>query len=101
MGILTDPTADHSGAAAPRLATQSPTRVMRINRHELRAIRERSGLSCSELAHAAGLSQPHVANVENGRRSASPAAIVALAAALRVPLVAIICEPPPETDGHW
>jgi transcriptional regulator with XRE-family HTH domain len=66
---------------------------MRVNRHALRVIRERSGLNSSGLASAAGLSQPHVANIENGRRNASPAALVALAAALRVPVVAIICDP--------
>jgi len=74
-------------------AAQSPSPAMRVNRHALRVIRERSGLSSSGLARAAGLSQPHVANLENGRRNASPAALMALAAALRVPVVAIIRDP--------
>lgn len=72
---------------------------MRVNRYALRVIRERSGLSVSALALAARISQPHLTNIEAGRRQASPAALVALAAALRVPLVAIICDPDAPAEG--
>jgi transcriptional regulator with XRE-family HTH domain len=66
---------------------------MQVNPHALRVIRERSGLSVSELARAAGLSQPHLSNIEIGRRQASPSVIRALADALRVPLLSLITDP--------
>ena len=81
--------------------SQHPSPPMRVNRYALRVLRERSGLSVSALARAAGLSQPHLTNIESGKRQASPAALVALAIALRVPVVAIICDPdaPAEDSG--
>jgi len=45
---------------------------MLLNRHALRIIRERSGLTVSALAEQAGISQPHLSNLERGRRRASP-----------------------------
>jgi len=66
---------------------------MRINPHALRVIRERSGLSISELARRAGLSQPHLSNIESGRRGASPAVVRALAQVLAVPVLALIADP--------
>lgn len=47
----------------------------------------------SELARLAGLSQPHLSNIEMGKRQASPAVAKRLAEVLRVPLVAILVEP--------
>lgn len=72
---------------------------MQVNPHALRVIRERSGLSVSELARAAGLSQPHLSNIEIGRRQASPAVIRSLADALRVPLLSLITDPPVAPEG--
>lgn len=71
---------------------------MRINPAALRVIRERSGLSVSALASLSGVSQPHLSNIEAGRRSPSPRAAKAVADALRVPLVAFVCDAayPPE-----
>jgi len=66
---------------------------MQVNPHALRVIRERSGLSVSELARTAGLSQPHLSNIETGKRQASPAVLRQLADALRVPLLALITDP--------
>jgi transcriptional regulator with XRE-family HTH domain len=63
---------------------------MQLNRHALRVVRERSGLSVSALARLAGISQPHLSNIESGSRGASPATVVALAGALGGPLVALI-----------
>ena len=63
---------------------------MHLNRYALRTIRQRSGLTVSGLARRAAISQPHLSNVERGRRQASPELIVRLAAALRVPLVALL-----------
>ena len=92
---------------------------MPLNRHALRVIRERSGLSLSALAALADVSQPHLSNVERGRRQASPALIRRLAQALKVPVVALLVDadrptgpggtsessagpsPPPGGDPPW
>lgn len=66
---------------------------MRCNPAALRAIRERSGLTVSALAEAAGIKQAHLSNVEAGRRNASPEVVVALAKALKVDLPAILADP--------
>lgn len=66
---------------------------MKVNGHALRAIRERSGMSVSELARQAGTSQPHLSNIEGGRRSASPALLRQLAKVLKVPLPALLADP--------
>jgi DNA-binding XRE family transcriptional regulator len=63
-----------------------------LNRHALRTIRERSGLTVSALARAAGVSQPHLSNIEQGRRQASPQVISRLAGALKVPIVALLAD---------
>jgi transcriptional regulator with XRE-family HTH domain len=63
---------------------------MQVNPHALRVIRERSGLSVTELARIAGMSQPHLSNIETGKRQASPAVLRHLADALQVPLLALI-----------
>lgn len=65
---------------------------MRINHHALRAIRERSGLTGSELADLAGISQAHYSNIETGERSPSPKVAAALAQALKVPVLAIVAD---------
>ena len=66
------------------------TRSAPLNRHALRAIRQRSGFTVSALADLSGVSQPHLSNIEAGRRRASPEAVAALAAALSVPLPALL-----------
>lgn len=71
---------------------------MHLNRHALRAIRERSGLSITALAARAGVSQPHLSNLESGRRQASPAVLRRLALALAVPVVALLGDPDLEHD---
>ena len=68
---------------------------MEVNRHALRAIRERSGMSLSQLARAADVSQPHLSNVEAGRRRPSPELTLRLADVLRVPVVALLAAPGP------
>ncbi len=72
---------------------------MPLNRHALRVIRERSGLSLSALAVLADVSQPHLSNIERGRRQASPALINRLAAALKVPVVALLVDDGPAGGG--
>lgn len=71
---------------------------MQLNRHALRVIRQRSGLTVSALGRRAGVSQPHLSNIERGRRQASPELIGRLAAALRVPIVALLAELDPDPD---
>ncbi len=61
-----------------------------INRAALRAIRERSGLTVSELARLSGVSQPHISNIESGVRGARAPIIKALADALEVPMLALL-----------
>ena len=67
--------------------------LVRINPAALRAIRERSGLSVTALAAAAGIKQAHLSNIEAGRRKASADVAVALARALKVELPAILADP--------
>jgi transcriptional regulator with XRE-family HTH domain len=72
--------------------------IVQLNRHALRVIRQRSGLTVSALARRAGVSQPHLSNIERGRRQASPELIGRLAGALRVPVVALLAEPDDEPE---
>lgn len=66
---------------------------MRLNKAALKALRERSGMTVTALAEAAGVKQAHLSNIEAGRRNASPDVVVALARALKVPLPAILADP--------
>lgn len=66
---------------------------MQINPHALRALRERSGMTVTGLAQAAGTKQAHLSNIEAGRRKASDELILALARELRVDLPAILAMP--------
>lgn len=73
---------------------------MHLNPYALRVIRERSGLSLSELARLADISQPHLSNLERGRRRASPATVRRLAAALKVPVPALLADPVPDAPAE-
>lgn len=66
---------------------------MHINRWALRAIRGAQGVTVSKLAADSGINQPHLSNIERGRRQASEGLIAALARALDVPIQAIVTEP--------
>lgn len=68
---------------------------MRCNGVALRTIRERSGFSISSLARAAGISQPHLTNIEKGDRQPSPEVLLAIARELKVDLPAILADPAP------
>ena len=70
-----------------RLAT------VKLNREALIALRERSGLSKSQLGKASGIDRTLVHRVENGERHATDDVIVKLAAGLKVPVTAIISDP--------
>lgn len=70
--------------------------VVKLNRHTLTALRERSGLTKAELAERAGFDPSFITRIENGQRTATPAVIVKLAAALMVPTVALGDDTAPE-----
>ena len=61
-----------------------------LNPDALRAIRERSGLTVTDLARLSGISQPHISNLERGNRRATPPTIKVLADALGVPMMALL-----------
>lgn len=56
----------------------------------LRAWREHRGLTLQALAHAARLSTPYVSQIEGGKRKGTAATLRKLAAALKVPLDALL-----------
>lgn len=59
----------------------------------VKALREARGFTQDQLANAALLSRPYLANIETGRKRPSMKAIARLAAALTVPQVALIAQP--------
>lgn len=56
-------------------------------------------MSVSELARQCGTSQPHLSNIETGRRSASPSLLRALATVLKVPVLALLADPEEEHES--
>ena len=63
---------------------------MVVNGPALAAIRERSGLTQTELAQQTGVSQGRISEIESGEHNVRPGTAKALAEALAVPLVALI-----------
>jgi len=57
--------------------------------HELRVLRERTGLSAAELARQADMSRSYLSQLENGDRWPTPTVTKKLAEALRVPYTVI------------
>jgi transcriptional regulator with XRE-family HTH domain len=55
----------------------------------LRPLRERTGLSISELSRSSGVDRTVITRLESGERRGTPAQLKALAAALDVSLLAI------------
>lgn len=55
----------------------------------MKAIRERSGLSNADLSASTGIDPSVITRLEKGERRGTPAQLTAIAAALRVPLLAI------------
>lgn len=66
---------------------------MLINGSALQAIRERTGLTQSDLARASGVSQGRISEFESGTKNVRPATVKALADALAVPMTALISNP--------
>ena len=52
----------------------------------IRTYRKYRGMTGSELAQAAGISQPHLSDIENGKKAGSVDVLRRIAAALRVDL---------------
>lgn len=63
---------------------------MNANGTAIQAIRERSGLTKSQLAAATGIDRTHLHRMETGERNGTPAQILAIAKALAVPTTAIL-----------
>ena len=73
---------------------------MKLNREALVVIRERSGLSKTELAERAGIDRTLVHRLENGERNASVTVIRKLAVALQCSVLAIsTCDQPTDTEA--
>jgi antitoxin component HigA of HigAB toxin-antitoxin module len=58
--------------------------------HPVKAWREHKGLTLQALAEAAGVSKPYVSQIEGGKRAGTAATLKKLAAALDVPLGALL-----------
>lgn len=69
---------------------------MRINRHSLIALRERSGWSVSRFAMACAISTGYLSNIEAGRKNPQPEVIKRMADVLEVPIQCLISEWDPE-----
>lgn len=63
---------------------------MQINSDALRTIRERSGLSQTDLADAVGVDRSTISRLEAGERNAAPWLVDHLATALKCPIPALI-----------
>lgn len=59
------------------------------NGFAIRAFREKEGLSVQTLATTVGISGPHLRNLENEFRNASPQHLCRIARALGVPVAAL------------
>lgn len=57
---------------------------MRLNGAAIRVIRERTGLSITAAANAAGVTQPTWSNWERGKRRATPANVQVICEVLRI-----------------
>jgi transcriptional regulator with XRE-family HTH domain len=66
---------------------------VRLNRFALKELRERSGFTKAAFAREAGISIGTLADLESGRRNASPDMVGRLATAPKVPLPALLALP--------
>lgn len=62
---------------------------MRLNGEAVRALRERSGLTITQLAEATAIDRANLSRLEAGKRYGTPQQIKAIADALQVPITAI------------
>lgn len=71
----------------------------RVNGAAMRIIRERSELSVADVVDAVredgiDVHPDHIRNIELGYKQPSPKLLAAIARALKVPKVALLCDPP-------
>lgn len=71
----------------------STTVPKRHNGAAIRALRIKDGMKPGPFATKAGLSYAHLDNIENERKQASPETLYRIAAALNVPVEAIVRDP--------
>lgn len=69
---------------------------MRANPPVIRALRERSGLSSAFVARESKIDPTHYWRIEAGERKGTAAQLVAIAAVLKVPVIAITVDDAPE-----
>jgi len=63
---------------------------IRAGESALRVIREYRGLTQAQLAEKAGIEQPQISAIENGRRTGTAQTLKALATALGAPLEVLV-----------
>lgn len=73
----------------PKKPVQAVPTPANQNGFAVRSFREKDGQSLQWLADAVGVSAPHMRNIENENRNASPEHLNAIAKALDVPVAAL------------
>lgn len=69
---------------------------MKGNGAAIRALRERTGLTKTQLAKATNMDRTYLHRIESGERNGTPAQLVAIASALKVPLTVVAILDPAE-----
>lgn len=64
--------------------------AQRLRGETVRIIRERSGLSLTQLANLAFIDKTHLSRIERDQRTGTPAQHLAIAVALGVPLITLL-----------
>jgi XRE family transcriptional regulator, regulator of sulfur utilization len=93
-GTITDVTASSEGVARPAL-TEGAAEVGR----RVRELRERRGMSLSELARRAAVGKATLSGLEAGTRNPTLDTLQAVATALDLPLTALVSPPPAALRG--
>lgn len=77
-------------APATNLSTETLDQLLIRSENPIKIIRKSRGLTQAQLAEAAGLSRPYLAEMETGRKEGSITALKNLAAALKVDISTLI-----------
>jgi len=72
-------------AGAPLIPKEAVDRLAQGD-NPVRVVREWRGITQMHLSHKTNLSQGYISDIENGRRTGTPAALRLIAEALKVPL---------------
>lgn len=84
--------------SSPRQVRAVPTPATQ-NGFAIRALREKDGRSVQWLADYAGITAPHMRNIENEHRNASRAHLNLIAKALDVPVAALRRSTAPDLEA--